>query len=318
MLVIEQPGLLSTVQDSGRPGYGRQGIGQSGAADLPALQLANALVGNSINQAALEFSLIGPSLSFSRDSLFALTGAPLPNVQLNGQPIQGWRTLFAPAGSQLNCGPMSAGCRSYLAVNGGIALPSWLGSQSSDINAGLGPLPRPLQSGDQLPLGTPSLKLKQDCNWQLSARFWFRPRPRPLRLIACGHSQLLCPQSLLALSQHSFRISPDSNRTGIRLQGPALELQQPIELLSSGLMPGCMQLPPNGQPILMGPEHPVTGGYPRIAQLAAVDLPALAQYRPGDSIRFVWIELEQALSLQQRQQQGLRQLIQSIQQRLNA
>lgn len=318
MLTIEHPGLLCSLQDAGRPGYARLGIGRSGAADLPALQLANALVGNPPHSAALEMTLQGATLVFSRQSSFALTGAPLPHARLNGVPITSWAPIQAPAGSRLECGGMPSGCRAYLAIAGGFDLPDWLGSQATDLNAALGPLPGKLQAGDQLPLGQPTRAFRAAAHWQLAPGYWFRNHPQPLRLLPGSHSHLLDEDSRNALSQQAFRISPDSNRTGIRLQGPSLHLQQPLEMLSSGLTSGVMQLPPGGQPILMGPEHPVTGGYPRIAQLAAVDLPQLAQCRPGDTVRFAWITLKQALQLQQRQQQALQQLIQQIQHRLTS
>lgn len=316
MLTIQHPGLLCSLQDSGRPGYARLGIGRSGAADLPALQLANALVGNAPDCAGLEMTLQGATVRFERECIFALTGAPLPTARLNGQPVTQWCPVYAPADSLLECGGMPIGCRAYLAIGGGFAMPDWLGSKATDLNAGLGPQPRKLQAGDQLALNPAPHVAPPSKGWQLAADHWFQPHQQPLRLLPGSHTHLLDSPSLHALTEQTFSISSDSNRTGIRLQGPELHLQAPLELLSSGLTSGVMQLPPGGQPILMGPEHPVTGGYPRIAQLAAVDLPRLAQYRPGDSVRFVWITLEQALLLQQRQQQALKHLIQHIQHRL--
>jgi biotin-dependent carboxylase-like uncharacterized protein len=321
VLVIEviEAGLLSSLQDRGRPGFAQLGIGRAGAADLPALQLANALVGNDPDACAIEFTLRGPRLRVDRAARIALTGAPLPRASCNGVPLPMWQTHLCSAGSVLEFGPMPAGCRSYLAIGGGIDVQPWLGSRSTDLNAGVGPWNgRALRAGDRLPLGVdemPAAPMSAP-RWSLDPRPWLDPSS-PLRLLPATHRALLDDGSRTALATETFQVRADSNRVGTRLQGPALHLRAPLELVSEAVIAGVIQLPPGGQPIVLLNEHPVTGGYPRIAQLAAVDLPRLAQRRPGDMLRFAWVTPAQAQQAYQRQQRLLEQLLADIAHRVS-
>lgn len=317
MLTVARPGLLSTLQDLGRHGSAHLGIGHSGAADLPALTLANALVGNPPGACALEVTLDGPTLTTDCDTWVAWAGAPLPQARLDDAPLLGWSSVHMPAGSRLELGGMPTGCRGYLAVAGGVDLPSWRGSRSTDVNAALGPIPRPLEKGDTLSIGRPGTDLPGAGGWSLDPRPWFDAHTsQPIRLLPGSHGHLLDADSRQALTQSPFTVANDSNRVGLRLQGQQLALSSALELVSAGVAAGTMQLPPNGQPIILGPEHPVTGGYPRIAQVATVDLPRLAQCRPGDTLRFEWIEPDQAMALLIRREAMLTQLGQHIRQRL--
>lgn len=317
MITVLDAGLLSSLQDRGRPGFARLGIGRAGAADLPALQLANALVGNPPDACAIEFTLRGPRLRLERAARIALTGAPLPRATCNGEPLPMWQPVACPADSVLEFATMPTGCRSYLAVGGGIAVPPWLGSRSTDLNAGVGAWDgRALRAGDRLPLGTDGALAGHGRRWSLDPRPWF-DTGRELRLLPASHTTLLDAASREALTGARFQLRADSNRVGARLQGPALQLRAPLELVSEAVIAGVMQLPPGGQPIVLLNEHPVTGGYPRIAQLAAVDLPRLAQRRPGDMLRFAWVTPAQAQQAYQRQQSLLGQLLADIAHRLS-
>lgn len=318
MLKVEQAGPLTTLQDTGRIGSAHLGIGRSGAADLPAMRLANALVGNPAQACALEMTLAGPSLSFAVDTVVALTGAVLPKAQIDGRTLSMWQAVPVAAGQELVLGPMARGCRSYLACGGGIEVTPWRGSRCSDINAGLGPLPRPLRAGDTLPLGTADAGLPEDAPaWSLDPEPWFdTTSPRRIRLMRGTHADALTEDSMHALTTQTFELGNDSNRVGMRLDGPRLQLQRRLELVSEGLVPGVVQLPPDGRPIIMGPEHPVTGGYPRIAQVAGVDLPLLAQCRPGDTLQFEWVDTSHARELLIRRETGLNELIAHIAERL--
>jgi len=320
MIEVLHAGMLSSLQDHGRIGHAHLGIGRSGAADRPARMLANALVGNDDAACVIEATLVGPRLRIRQAAWIALTGAPLPRACLDGRPLPMWRPVRCAAGAEIDLGPMPSGCRSYLAVEGGIAAETWLGSRSSDLNAGLGPLQgRALRAGDVLPLGKPERAPAYAGHWSLDPAPWFDASVgAPLRLMPASHTDRLEPASRDALGgAAAFRVDADSNRVGVRMQGPApLRLDEPRQLLSEGLVAGSMQLPPGGQPILMLAEHPVTGGYPRIAQLAEVDLPRLAQLRPGDTTRFEWIETDTARDAWQARERELLQICTMIRTRL--
>lgn len=320
MIEVLHPGLQSSLQDDGRVGHAHLGIGRSGAADRPARILANALVGNADGACVIEATLVGPRLRLPDAAWVALTGAPLPRARMDGKMLPMWRPVRCAAGAEIDLGPMSAGCRAYLAVAGGIAVEPWLGSRSSDLNAGLGPLHgRALRAGDRLPLGPSDRVPDYAGHWSLDPAPWFEVRAgAPLRLMPASHTELLDTAARDALGgAAAFRVDTDSNRVGVRLQAPqSLRLDQPLQLLSEGLVAGTMQLPPGGQPIVMLAEHPVTGGYPRVAQLAAVDLPRLAQLRPGDTLRFTWVDADAARTAQWAREQVLLQLCTSIRTRL--
>lgn len=315
MIEVLDPGLLSSLQDAGRPGHAHLGIGRAGAADLPALQLANALVGNRPDACAIEFTLRGARLRLHRDAWVALTGAPLPRANCDGAPLPMWQAHGCAAGSVLELGPMASGCRSFLAMGGGIDVATWLGSRATDLNAGTGPLQgRALRAGDRLPLGAAS-PVSGSPRWSLDPRPWF-DEAAVLRVLPASHTAQLDDISRAALTSDAFRLGADSNRVGARLQGPTLRLRQPLELVSEGVVAGVMQLPPGGQPIVLLNEHPVTGGYPRIAQLAAVDLARLAQRRPGDPLRFAWTTPDEALQAYGHQRKRLQCLLANIARRL--
>ncbi len=318
---VLKPGLLSTLQDGGRPGHAAIGVGRAGAMDLPAWRLANALVGNRGGEAALECTLLGPTLRFERAAWIAITGAPIA-ARVEGTELPGWAASWLPAGSVLQLGRMEAGCRSYLAVRGGFDVAPVLGSRSSDLHAGLGHAGgRALQALDTLPLGgaamgTPPSDHLHALPWRLDPQPWFDFAQAPLMLLPGSHDALLDEASRQALHTGTFRIGNASNRTASRLDGARLQLRAPLELISEAALPGTVQLPPSGQPIVLMAEAPVTGGYPRIGQLAAVDLPRLAQRRPGDPVCFRRGTLEQAADRLRRREQALDALCRQIEQRL--
>jgi biotin-dependent carboxylase-like uncharacterized protein len=316
---VLKPGLLSSVQDSGRPGHAGLGIGRAGAMDLPALRLANALVGNADDEAAIECTLFGPTLRFEHATLVALSGARM-DAHLDGHALPMWRPCHVPAGSVLTLGRTDHGCRSYLAVRGGFAVKAVLGSRSSDLHAHLGGA---LQADDVLPIGgvtpwqDPSPEQIRQLSWSLDPRPWFDFHGRPVALMHGSHWPSLDPTSQALLASGEFVLSRDSNRTGGRLDGHILHLRKPLEVISEATLPGTLQLPPSGQPIVLLAEAPVTGGYPRIGQIAAVDLPRLAQRRPGDVVCFEMIDMDEALARRERQQQQLARMLRVIARRLN-
>jgi len=322
---VIKPGMLSSVQDTGRRGYADLGLGRAGAMDEPALRLAQALVGNHGDEAALEITLAGPTLRFRHDAVIALTGGII-EARADGQALPPWTCCFLPAGTLLRLGGMRHGCRSYLAVRGGFDIPPVLGSRSTDLHAAIGPLDgRPLRADDLLPTGTHdpapwfrATRHVQALRWGLDPQPWLDYARAPLTLLRGHHYDALDDVSQRALFKQPFVVSKDSNRTGSRLDGPRLALRRPLELISEATLPGTLQLPPSGHPILLLAEAPVTGGYPRIGQLATVDLPRLAQRRPGDALCFREIAMDEALERLQAREEALRRLLQRIEQRLGS
>jgi biotin-dependent carboxylase-like uncharacterized protein len=322
------PGLLTTVQDGGRMGHAALGVGCAGAMDTVALRLANILVGNVHNAAALEITLRGPRLRIHKDVLIAITGAEC-EVRCEGVDVPAWRPIALRAGAELSFGGMRRGARSYLAAAGGIDLEALLGSRSSDVNSALGHAP--LAAGDALAIGAhdatrtralhhalrPASAALAAATWQLDPKPWLDAGSQPLRIIPGSHFPQLDNAAQHALGTQSFRIDPASNRVGYRLDGPLLALREPLELISEGVVPGTIQLPPGGAPIVLMAEAPTTGGYPRIAHVIGVDLPRLAQRRPGDSVRFVETTLDAAQAAYLHREQSLRQIARSVAERLS-
>ena len=317
-LVVLKPGLLTTLQDAGRYGHAALGIGAAGAADAVALRLANALVGNPADACALEFTLVGPRLRFEHAVVVALIGETA--AKCDGLALDPWRPQRIDAGSELDCGALRHGARGYLAIAGGIEVTPVLGSRSTDVNAAIGPLHgRALQSGDVLPLRASTPPPKKIANWSLDPSPWFdRDGRAPIRLIAGSHFERLDAASHAALFDAEFRIAAASNRVGWRLDGPLLQLSAPLELISTGVVPGTLQLPPGGRPIVLGVEGPTSGGYPRIAHVIGVDLPRLAQRRPGDALRFELTDLGDAERRLREREHALRRLEAAIHARLTA
>ena len=312
-LTVISPGLLTTVQDGGRHGHAAIGVGASGAMDSVALRLANVLVGNPENAAALEITLRGPRLRCGADCLIAVTGAPI-EARCDGVDLPMWRPVPLHAGAELELRGVSRGTRSYLAVGGGLQTEPLLGSRSADVNAGID---RALAAGDVLPIIASALR--ESAKWSLDPTPWFdTDSTQPIRIIAGAHFFKLDTDSQRALFTEEFRVGIDSNRVGYRLDGAKLSLQESLELISTGVVAGTMQLPPGGAPIVLMAEAPTTGGYPRIAHVAQVDLPRLAQRRPGEFVRFTQVSLETAQTLYLERERVLAQLVQTIKERLAA
>ena len=322
-LRVESPGLLSTLQALGRAGYQHLGVGPGGALDEVSHRLANLLVGNPPGAPTLEITLVGPRLRFEQDSLMALGGADL-SATLDGQPLPLWRPVLVRTGTCLAFGKPRLGARSYLAVEGGFEAPSLLGSASTHLGAGFGGFQgRALRAGDRLRFGpAPSIsypRLRQRFAQERGpclAPDWFAPwfreldfgRPALLGLVPGPQGTDLTPASRTALLEGEFPVSPDSNRMGIRLQGPALALERPREMISSGVATGTLQLPPDGHPILLLADRQTTGGYPRLGEVATVDLPKAAQLRPGESLRFASLSLEEAQARLRQRETRLQEL----------
>ena len=267
------------MQDRGRPGWASIGVPRSGAADPAAHDLANRLVGNRPEAATVEMTAGGLRVRAGTAVLVAVTGAPLPvSVDGRGAPVSA--PFVVPAGAVLAFGIPPRGLRSYLAVRGGVDVPAVLGSRSTDTLSGLGPAP--LAAGDRLPVG--SLAAEEPF---VDVAPVAGPADRPvLRVLPGPRRDWLAPDAWTALVEAEWTVSPDSDRVGARLTGPRLARARDGELPSEGLVTGAVQVPPDGAPVLFLADHPVTGGYPVLAVVVTADLPAAAQLRPGDRLRF--------------------------------
>ncbi|MFI5230357.1 MAG: biotin-dependent carboxyltransferase family protein [Gemmatimonadales bacterium] len=316
-------GLFTTVQDLGRPTHQREGVPAGGAMDRLALRVANLLVGNDDSLAALETTLIGPTLVFEQAALIALAGADL-DASIDDEPVPPWKPAAVAAGATLRFGKPKTGCRAYLAIAGGIDVPTVFGSRGTYTRAAFGGLDgRALRAGDRLALSAPSalsariarsLHADGDRHPARVARWSAGIDLRPpyasdvaVRVIAGAHTDALSAESRAKFHSTTFRVSSSSDRMGYRLEGHTLALRQRIELLSEGVAFGTVQLPPDGAPIVLMADRQTTGGYPRIGEVASVDLPLVAQLKPGDGLRFRPIDIEEAQRLYVDREQELTQ-----------
>lgn len=333
-LRILSAGLLSTLQDSGRWGYQKEGVLVSGAMDLQALCIANLLVGNPDTTAGLEISLIGPRICFEEDQLIALSGADL-SPTIDGVPVRMWRLIWVKKGAVLAFGTPLSGRFGYLAVAGGFGIAPVMGSVSTYIRAGIGGFyGRALQKGDLLPCASSPERIRcflhqQGNNSQESGFVEASWAPTPellplyqespvIRAMKGPEWALFTQKSRKALWEDPFTISEQADRMGYRLQGPLLTLISSMELLSSAVAFGTVQIPANGQPIVLLADHQTTGGYPRIAQVATADFSTLVQLPPGKSFHFAQITVQQAQQLYLAQEQRLKQLKTAIALKVNS
>ncbi|MGY1835313.1 biotin-dependent carboxyltransferase family protein [Blastococcus sp. SYSU DS0510] len=279
MLTVLTPGPFTTVQDAGRTGWASIGVPRSGSADRAAAALANRLVGNDPAAAVLEVTAGGLRVRAERTVLVAVTGAPVP-VVVDGRPAPFAAPTTLRPGTVLGLGTPRAGLRSYLAVRGGIDVPPVLGSRSTDTLSGLGPAV--LAAGTRLPVGGLAGEEPVVDVAPVGA-----PPERPvLRVLPGPRRDWFDDAAWPALLASSWRVGADSDRVGLRLAGPRLARARDGELASEGLVPGALQVPPDGSPVLFLVDHPVTGGYPVLAVVVTADLPVAAQLRPGDVVRF--------------------------------
>lgn len=324
MIDILQPGMLTSVQDLGRSGHRQQGIHPGGALNLLALSTANLLVGNPNTAAGLEITMGACEMRFNDDTRIALCGDDF-DARLDGKPIATYWSIPVRTGQSLKlspCGPGGApAIRTYLAIAGGIDTTPVLGSRSTDLKAGFGGYKgRALRKGDRLPtaevnapivfgpaFGVRSPQwsglgvLEHDSSKQITLRVL--PGPEYEQFTVAAREQLW---------QDKWRITPNSNRMGYRLEGPELKRKQGRDLLSHGVVPGVIQVPPSGQPIILLGDAQTTGGYPKIGVVISADLWKLAQAPLNAQLQLQLCDLEQALHASQEQQQYLHQIEQTV------
>ena len=285
VLSVEYPGFFTIVVDRGRFGYRKVGVPVSGPADAEAYLAANACCGNDGGEAALEMTLLGGKFRALMDCTVAVSGAPA-RIAVDGKEAPMDEPLFLPSGSVLEVGPMGTGCRSYLAVSGGIEVPSILGSKSTYVRGGFGGyLGRALKAGDVLQCGPAPGHESVLRRWAAAPRDKRRParawaEPVTLRIIPGPEAD---PRLLAALCSDSYTVRPESDRMGLRLAGPEVPVGRG-DILSSPVVPGTIQVPSDGKPLLLLCDAQTTGGYKRVAVVATGDLPMAGQLRPGSRV----------------------------------
>jgi biotin-dependent carboxylase-like uncharacterized protein len=274
-LTVVEPGPLTTVQDTGRPGQAAIGVGRSGACDRASASLANRLVGNRVDDAVLEATYGGLVLRADADLVVVTTGARCSGSVAHNAPV------VLRAGSRLVLGAPTTGLRTYLAVRGGLDVTPVLGSRSTDLLSGLGP--SPLAPGDVLPLGEPQRPMPD-----VDVAAVAEPTGGELRVrVLPGPRHAWFPDSAWdRLLSSAYAVTSDSNRIGLRLDGPPLQRVRDGELPSEGMVRGALQVPPSGLPVLFLADHPVTGGYPVVGYVHDDDVDACGQLTPGQIIRF--------------------------------
>jgi len=305
---IVEPGLLTTVQDLGRFGFSRFGVPPSGALDRFSLRVGNLLVGNEESEAGLETTIMGLKLKALRKVFIAITGGDLSPLLNNEEPLEMWKTHVLKEGDLLSFRALRSGCRAYVAVQGGIDVPLIMKSKATCLSAKFGGFEgRALKKGDILfGRGT-----RVSCD-RTELRFppeWVPPfvKEATLRVVLGPQDDHFTTEGLRTFQSSPYRVTPHSDRMGIRLDGPKIERRPDVEdsIISESLIPGNIQVPGDGRPLIILNES-VTGGYTKIATIISVDLPKAAQLKPGDRVQFEAVSLAEAHRLLRDQEDRLR------------
>ena len=327
---VIRPGLQTTIQDAGRPGYLSRGIPPAGPQDYRSFALASLLVGNPLpppplapgdpGLAGLEILAIGPTLTFDAPTLVALTGGHVEPT-LDGEPVPSWTALAVPAGATLKVGKVGPGARAYLAVAGGIDVPRYLGSRATFVRGGQGGLEgRALKKGDRLSLGpagdeTPGPAVPEGLRRRLDERPW------PVRVVPGPQDHLFTEAGLELFFSAEWQLSPTSDRMGFRFIGPALEMRErpdylvrdagsgPADIVDDITPVGGIQVPGGIEPIAMGVENPTAGGYAKIGTVISTDLGVLGQIRPMEPVRFAAVGVDEAQQIARDEQAEIASLL---------
>jgi antagonist of KipI len=300
---VQSPGLLTTVQDLGREGFGPLGVSPSGAADPLSLQIGNQLVGNPENAAGLEMTLLGGTFLFPQAATIALTGSDFGSA-LDSAPLALWKSTEVSSGQILRVGSTRSGARCYLSVHGGIIVKQFLGSASTHLLSGLGGYQgRALRKGDALHVGHKITSFRQKT---IAARALEQLAPRKVLRVTPGPQSDWFPQSSLrTFYESTYRVAEETNRMGLRLEGHSIARESSGEMITEGVSLGAIQVTASGLPIILFVEQQTTGGYPKIANVISADLHSLGQLRPRDEIRFEQVSWDAARTLLIEQEQLL-------------
>ncbi len=299
--IVTRAGFFSSVQDLGRAGFREFGVSMGGALDSFALRVANLLVGNEDGAAGLEITFGGLQLRFQDERIVAWCGGEF-DVHIGVAPLPAGHAALVRPGDELKFGRPQIGCRAWLAISGGVDVPIVLGSRSTDLRANFGGFDgRALRDGDVIPLGPrpgSPIPATTISSWT-APHDWVSPaKPSPiLRFLSGMDWTRFNASTLQRLTSEPFAVSPDSDRMGVRLTGPELPRADNVDLISEAVVPGTVQVPPSGQPILLLGDCQTIGGYPKIAQVITVDLGMAAQVRAGDRVRFLEVSFGDAHQL---------------------
>jgi antagonist of KipI len=304
-ILVKKPGLLTTVQDAGRIGYQQFGVPVSGVMDHLSHRIGNLLVGNPENGAVLELSLLGPELVFQTDTVISVTGGDL-GVHVNGEPLSLWTSVRVSEGDTLTCKGIKKGCRAYLAVAGGIQVPTVMGSLSTYTRGKIGGCEgRALKAGDVLTTGEPTAEIEQLAGRSLTPAEAEYPREILIRVIPGPQDDAFTPEGIETFYSSPYAVTNECDRMGYRLEGAQISHISGGDMISDGIAMGAVQVPGHGMPIVMMADRQTTGGYTKIANVITVDLPKMAQAKPGDQITFHRITVEEAQQLLQEQEKTL-------------
>ncbi len=297
-LIFQKSGILTTVQDLGRNGFRRFGVNPNGAMDKTAARLINILLGNAENEAVLEFHFPAPIIKFEENAVIAFGGADF-GAKIDEKQVENWRPIFVKKGQILRFSKKIFSNRAYLSVKAGFEIKEWLNSKSTNLTAKIGGFEgRNLEKGDRIFFNQKFEKPESKFDFFISDNLIPRYKETPtIRMIVGAEFQNLTGLSEEILLKEEFTISNDSNRMGFRLSGKPLYLLDKIELVSSAVDFGTIQLLPGGQLIILMADHQTTGGYPRIGQVISADLPVLAQLGANDKIKFELISSKEAENL---------------------
>jgi antagonist of KipI len=308
LIEVLDGGMLTTVQDLGRYGYQRYGVPVSGALDLFALRAGNRLVRNADEAAALEITLVGPHLRFLSPAVMAITGADL-DPRLDGRSVPMWQAVTVDEGATLAFGDVRDGVRAYLAVAGGLDVPPVLGSRSTYTRSKLGGIEgRALQAGDRL-RGLARPIVEGGCGRHLPRRLVpTYGHQHALRVVLGPQDDAFSEEGLRAFLTSTYQVSDESDRIGYRLKGPTITHRAGPDIISDGIPLGAVQVPADGQPIVLLADRGTTGGYTKIATVISADLPRLAQAMPADEVTFSRVTLEDAYVALREQESRLDQI----------
>jgi len=289
---VLKPGFFTTVQDLGRYGYLKYGVPISGAMDSFSMVAANLLVGNSRNAACLEITLIGPELQALADTQIAITGGRI-YVEINGEEAPMWQTLTVHKGDVVSLGKVESGCRCYLSIRGGINTPMILGSRSTYVRGRFGGIEgRQLKAGDiiegfSIPLLDAGFRMPESLVPHFTNNF-------KVHVVLGPQADMFTESGIETFLSNPYKVTIESDRMGYRLEGPTIEHKGRADIVSDALLPGAIQIPRNGKPIVIMRDAQTTGGYPKIASAITPDLDKLGQAKPNDTIKFMEITLEEA------------------------
>lgn len=302
---VRRPGLFTTVQDKGRYGYQCFGVPISGPMDWLSAEIGNRLVGNPPDAALLEITLGDFQCAFPQATWVAVTGADVAIALLSGAQVEPWVPFLAQAGDELRLShrPGAQAMRTYLAFGGGLSLEPVLGSLSTFVPADLGPMPRPLRAGDALHLGLPAGEpILRGLPERLRPRYG---RMATARVVLGPQADRFSADGLRAFLGDGYYVTPQSDRTGYRLQGAPIGHTGAADIISDPIPTGAVQVPGSGQPVLLLADHRVTGGYAKIATVIGRDLPEVGQLKPGGTIRFEAVTVEEAMALRRELRRSL-------------